>query len=53
MEAVMSDDPKKETWPLAAPCEYCGECDIYFCTECGDEFDDPCQRHATTPYEVG
>jgi hypothetical protein len=21
----MSDDPKKETWPLAAPCEYCGE----------------------------
>lgn len=27
--------------------EYCGlpECDIYFCQDCGEEFDDPCQRH--------
>lgn len=34
---------------------YCGEaaCDIYFCTDCGDGFDEPCARHADTPYEVG
>lgn len=34
---------------------YCGqpECDIYFCGDCGDEFDEPCERHADTAYEAG
>lgn len=37
----------------AAP--YCGrpECDIYYCEDCGDEFDEPCPRHVDTRYETG
>ena len=34
---------------------YCGqpECDIYFCQDCGDEFNEPCARHVDTEYESG
>jgi hypothetical protein len=34
---------------------YCGrpECDIYYCEECGDEFNEPCPRHVGVPYDEG
>lgn len=34
---------------------YCGEpeCDIYFCEDCGNEFEDPCERHKGVPYDLG
>jgi hypothetical protein len=34
---------------------YCGDpaCDIYYCQDCGNEFDEPCERHIDTPYETG
>ena len=36
------------TKPLDRPCDTCDGtgCDIDFCRECGDEYEDPCDRHA-------
>ena len=32
---------------------YCGEpeCDVDFCQDCGDEYSEPCKRHAGTQHE--